>query len=162
MEIGELPSDLQQIFTLALTVLTILGVAWGSEIIMARCCLVIGPTLWAFCVFFIRASIGDLYVRLFPVRSFHIACYIVLFTNTLFVFTIVITSCLICRPLAYIWDASIGGVCGNQKTFDLFTAIFNLLLDLSVVTLPMPILWGLQMRTRKKVMLSLLFSMGIA
>lgn len=74
----------------------------------------------------------------------------------------VLTSCLICQPVAYRWNRTIDGICGDQKRLDLFIAVFNLILDVTVVVLPMPILWGLQMPTKKKVVLSGIFGMGIA
>ena len=43
----------------------------------------------------------------------------------------------------------------------MFVAVFNLLLDVTTVVLPMPILWGLQMAFGKKVALTLMFSMGV-
>ena len=64
--------------------------------------------------------------------------------------------------MAYRWDPTIrGGVCGNQKPFDMFIAVFNLLLDITTVVLPMPIVWRLQMALGKKVAVSGIFSMGI-
>ena len=52
------------------------------------------------------------------------------------------------------------GHCGDQKSLDLFISIFNLVLDITAVVLPMPILWGLKMAVAKKVMLSGMFGMG--
>ena len=44
---------------------------------------------------------------------------------------------------------------------DMSIAILNLLQDVVVVVLPMPVLWGLQMATTRKVALSCMFGMGI-
>ena len=152
-----------QITTLALVALVILGVALDPSIIMARCCYFIGPILWAFCIFFIRASVVHLYLCLFTLpQSFRIACYVVLVLNTFFVISIVTATITLCQPLERMWDPSIAGRCGNKKLFDLLTAIVNLCLDLAVVLLPMPILWGLQMALKRKVILTLIFGMGIA
>lgn len=46
-------------------------------------------------------------------------------------------------------------------SLDLYLGIFNLLLDVCVVVLPMPVLWGLQMAVSKKLMLSAMFGLGI-
>lgn len=43
----------------------------------------------------------------------------------------------------------------------LLKGIINLLLDITVVLLAMPVLWGLQMARAKKVMLSGILGMGI-
>ena len=55
----------------------------------------------------------------------------------------------------------VGGSCGDQKMLDIFIGIVNLLQDVVVVVLPMPILWGLQMARSKKVALSCIFGIGI-
>lgn len=54
------------------------------------------------------------------------------------------------------------GFCGHQKSLDLFIGIFNCILDVTAVVLPMPVLWGLKMAVGKKVMLSGMFGMGTA
>ena len=53
------------------------------------------------------------------------------------------------------------GHCGYQKSLDLFIGIFNLLLDVTVVVLPMPVLWGLKMALGQKIMLTGMFGMGV-
>ena len=52
------------------------------------------------------------------------------------------------------------GHCGHQKSLDLFIGIFNVILDVAVVVLPMPVLWGLKMAVGQKIMLSGMFGMG--
>ena len=67
---------------------------------------------------------------------------------------IIISSLAICHPYSYFWDKSQNGLCGHQEALYMTGAIFSLLLDVTVVVLPMPMLWGLQMATRKKVALT--------
>ena len=118
--------------------------------------------LWAVSIFLIRASVLVLYIRIFRTRSFRITCYVVHGVNFAFFVSTILASALICRPLSYSWDKSIpGGTCGDQKSLDLYIGIVNLLLDICVVVLPMPVLWGLQMAISKKLMLSGMFGLGI-
>ena len=42
----------------------------------------------------------------------------------------------------------------------MFIGIFNLLLDVCVVVIPMPILWGLKMNMSKKIALTGIFGLG--
>ena len=99
---------------------------------------------------------------MFRTRAFRAVCYVVLVTNVIFLTAIILTTCLICRPIAYRWDPNIaGGTCGEQKPFDMFVAVFNLLLDVTTVVLPMPILWRLKMALGKKVALTAIFGMGV-
>ena len=118
--------------------------------------------IWAAAVFLIRASILVLYIRIFRTKSFRITCYVVHGINFAFFISTILSTVLICRPFAYNWDKAIrGGRCGDQKSLDLYLGIFNLLLDVCVVVLPMPVLWGLQMAVSKKLMLSGMFGLGI-
>ena len=119
--------------------------------------------VWAAAVTTIRASIILLYMHIFSIRSFRIICYAVQAFNLAFLISTVVATCLICKPIAYNWDYTIpGGFCGNAKAYATYTAVVNLLLDFTVVMLPMRILWGLQMATRRKVAVSGMFSMGLA
>ena len=119
--------------------------------------------IWVASVTFVRASIVFLYIRLFPTRIFREICYFVLVVNLCFFMSTVLADCLICQPISYRWDRMTGGkgFCGNQKPLDLYIGIFNLILDVAAVALPMPVLWGLRMNVGKKVMLSGMFGMGI-
>lgn len=122
----------------------------------------LGQVLWATAVFFIRASILQLYIHLFhSTKSFRITCYVVHAINFGYFAGTVLGACLICRPLAYSWDPTIpGGSCGVQKHLDLFIGAFNLVMDVTLVALPMPVLWGLQLGMQKKLVLSAMFGMG--
>ncbi|MCJ1456493.1 hypothetical protein MMC28_006854 [Mycoblastus sanguinarius] len=79
-----------------------------------------------------------------------------------YVTTIILEALLICRPLPYFWDKSIKGTCGNQVITYLTAGIFNLLIDVIIIVLPMPMLWGLQLPRAKKIALTGLFGIGAA
>lgn len=73
----------------------------------------------------------------------------------------VLVAILICRPFAYNWDkVTISGSCGDVSAYYLSTGIVNLVIDVAIVALPLPMLWGLQMKTSKKVSLTAIFSLG--
>ena len=124
--------------------------------------LLVGQLLWVTSVTFIRASVLSLYIRIFRTASFRATCYIVQGFNLANYVAVVLAGCLICQPLAFLWDQSINGFCGNQKSLNLFVGVFNIVMDVTTVALPMPVLWGLQTRTRKKLIVAVMFSMGIA
>ena len=120
--------------------------------------------IWVASVTFIRASIISLYIHIFPIRVFRKVCFLVLVANVAFFVGTVLADCLICHPISYNWDHILGGMgsCGDRKPLDLFIGIFNLILDVTAVVLPMPVLWGLKMAIGKKIMLSGMFGMGTA
>ena len=110
----------------------------------------------------IRTAIIFLYIQIFPLPPFKIACYMTLGVNIAFGVSAVIADCLICRPITYRWAPSmVNGSCGDQKSFDLYVAVMNLLLDVELVILPMPIVWGLKMARCKKTALSGIFGIGV-
>lgn len=122
--------------------------------------LLVGQLLWIAAVTLIRASVIFLYIYIFCIKPFRMACYVVLTINLAYFTATVLACCLICRPFAFNWDQSLHGTCGDQKSLDLFIGVFNLLMDIVTVALPMPVLWGLQMPIGRKVAISGLFSLG--
>lgn len=55
----------------------------------------------------------------------------------------------------------VNGSCGDLKSLDMYVAVMNFLLDIGIVILPMPIVWGLKMARSKKVSLSGMFGIGV-
>lgn len=103
-----------------------------------------------------------LYIRIFAIRWFRTLCWAVLGFSVLAMISIILGTCLICRPIMYSFDKTIpNGHCGNLLSFENYTAILSVILDLIIVVLPMPMLWGLQLQRKKKIGLSIVFGMGI-
>lgn len=122
--------------------------------------LLVGQSLWAAAVFFVRASVLSLYIHIFRPKPFRILCYVVHGINFSYFAATVLGSCLVCRPISAGWDPQ-AGTCGDQKSLDLFIGTFNLIMDVTVVVLPLPIVWKLQMTRAKKIALSAIFGMGL-
>ena len=55
----------------------------------------------------------------------------------------------------------VDGSCGDQRSLDIYVAVINVLQDVMVLVLPMPILWGLQTTRNKKILLCCVFGIGI-
>ena len=121
----------------------------------------LSPVLWTSAVTTIRAAMILLYIEVFPIRSFSIPCYTILVINVAFGASAIIANCLICRPINYRWGLNSVGSCGDQKALDMDIAILNLLLDVVVVVLPLPVLWRLPLARGKKAALTFMFGIGI-
>lgn len=68
----------------------------------------------------------------------------------------------LCWPIAKNWDKTITGSCGNIiQAYEAF-GIINLTIDLAIVVLPMPLLWGLQLPVAKKIALTAIFGIGFS
>ena len=73
-----------------------------------------------------------------------------------------VVAILECKPIAYLWDKSIlGGTCINQDQFFRWNGVANLLIDFMILTLTMPIIWRLKLRTRQKLSLTVVFLLGL-
>ena len=119
------------------------------------------PLLWVTAVTLIRFSVILLYIRIFVTRSFRLTCYAVLILNTIFFIATSLSYILSSIPVGCQWSDTIEcSSAVNAKSIDLVVAVFNLLLDVIVVVLPMPVLWGLQMAVGKKATLSGIFGLG--
>ncbi|CAO2648599.1 Nn.00g078660.m01.CDS01 [Neocucurbitaria sp. VM-36] len=75
---------------------------------------------------------------------------------------ITVTLFLACRPLAAYWDTTVTGKCLVMVTFVYFTNISNLITDIWIFLMPVPMIWHLQLQTKKKMVLSLIFCIGLA
>lgn len=73
---------------------------------------------------------------------------------------ITVTLVLACRPLEAYWDLTVKGKCLKIVTFIYFTNISNLITDIWMFLMPVPLIWHLQLQTKKKLLLSFFFCIG--
>ena len=123
--------------------------------------LFVSQLFWAITVAIIRSSIILLYIRLFPTPSFRRTCYGILTLNGAFSIAAMLADCVICIPIACLWNQTACNSCSSQALLSILSATVSLLLDITVVLLPMPVLWGLQMPIKKKLVISGMFGLGI-
>lgn len=67
---------------------------------------------------------------------------------------------LLCRPFTYHWDKSIDGKYADKTQAFLSARIINLLIDICIVLMLMPLLWNLQTPVAKFFSISAIFSIG--
>ena len=110
-------------------------------------------------VTFPKLAILSLYLRLFLPGFYRIVTYMlfgILVANA-------IANCVVaglqCRPFAYNWDKTIpGGSClTHVDAWYLWASLPNIITDLVMLVLPMPVIWGLHMSKRNKIGLTLIF-----
>ena len=66
-----------------------------------------------------------------------------------------------CTPVNYLWDKTVsGGHCIDFGILVIVGGVVNTVTDVVMLILPMPVLWKLQMSTRKKWTVSAIFLMG--
>lgn len=111
----------------------------------------------------IKTSLILLYYRLFSVaRWFRWELAFAWILVVLYFIVNVLVAIFECKPLSYLWDKSIaGGTCINQDQFFRWNGVANLLIDFMILTLTMPIIWHLQLKSRQKLSLTVVFLLGL-
>ncbi|KAL9130303.1 MAG: hypothetical protein Q9217_001478 [Psora testacea] len=112
--------------------------------------------------FFTKASLLTLYFRLFsPNKYFRYAVYIatiVVICQFMSSFFAVIFQCV---PMAGFWNPDLKGVkCINLFLLSLVSGVLNLLTDVMILCLPLPMVWSLNSNKAQKVMLTGIFMLG--
>ncbi|KZL72587.1 short-chain dehydrogenase/reductase SDR, partial [Colletotrichum tofieldiae] len=120
-------------------------------------CLVLWPAKAAMCTFYVRLTEG-----LHNYRKRILGGFILIAVTWLAVFLSIIFSC---HPIHKNWqiDPDPGNLCqpAISKINILVTVVLNVITDLYLLSIPIPMLWGAQLPLRKKLGLIVLFSGGI-
>lgn len=66
-----------------------------------------------------------------------------------------------CSPMEKAWYGNTEGKCIDQLMFFTSTAIVNIILDFTLLALPLPMLWRVQRPLRQRIALVLIFCVGI-
>ena len=66
-----------------------------------------------------------------------------------------------CRPVAAFWDHSIQGAkCIDLPRFGIISGVLNLMTDVLILCLPIPMVWALQMTNAGKITVTGMFLLG--
>ena len=66
-----------------------------------------------------------------------------------------------CIPIERSWDSDVDGTCINLVAFSYFTNITNLVTDIWVFLLPLPIIFGLHVNRKRKLEIAGVFAIGL-
>jgi hypothetical protein len=110
----------------------------------------------------IRVSMTLFYRHFFhPVKTFMRVSAGAIALKVVIYLTIIIGYLVICRPMRYASFPEGPGHCGDIHTFQSYTSVSAIVLDVITVALPMPLVWGLATSTRRKWGLSVIFGLGV-
>lgn len=84
-----------------------------------------------------------------------------IFANTVFYGVAFFVAIFDCTPRRRIWDENTPGHCLNNKTLYIFSAAFNIVSDSIMLTVPIYLIWTLQMSIRRKIGVSAIFATGV-
>ena len=108
----------------------------------------------------IKSSVLLFYLRLSPFPTFRtwviaamVACII---EGVLFI----LMALFQCTPVRRVWNFEIPGHCIDTLGFFRAETVFNLVTNVVILLLPMPMVWHLQMALRRKLLLIGIFATG--
>ncbi|KAL9014999.1 MAG: hypothetical protein Q9173_000376 [Seirophora scorigena] len=117
---------------------------------------------WTFALMFCKFSLLTFYVRIFAIRTFRILAYMVAAIVSAWALSVFLETFLLCRPFAYNWDPTITDfTCGNRNAAYIAAGSLNIVTDIMVLCLPIPMVWNLQIPRRNKAILTAVFGMGL-
>ncbi|MCJ1311217.1 hypothetical protein MMC25_004888 [Agyrium rufum] len=85
-----------------------------------------------------------------------------LLSIALVIYYIIITFAKIfsCTPVQRLWVPTTPGTCLNNELIIYMDAIFAMVTDLAILVLPVPIIWSLQTKTSRKLIVTITFTVG--
>ncbi|KAL9118183.1 MAG: hypothetical protein Q9187_005275 [Circinaria calcarea] len=109
----------------------------------------------------VKISVLFLYGRLFPTRMLLLVAKIVGAVCIAWCLASVLVTIFQCNPVASAWNPPIGGQCVSYFAhFQLGVAISNMLTEIIILCIPLPIIWRLSLPARDKAILSGMFFLG--
>lgn len=118
--------------------------------------------LWVTANTLIKLSVLHFYVSIFITVAMARTALIVGLLSLGYWIAFVLSTALVYQPETCSWDRNIkDDACASSYKYYLASSILNTILDIVIVALPLPCLWGLQMKLSKKIALSVILSLGV-
>ncbi|KAF3766241.1 hypothetical protein M406DRAFT_290634 [Cryphonectria parasitica EP155] len=101
--------------------------------------------------------------RIFAVRYFRvrIVTWIIIGMQAAWLLQTVLIGFLICQPVQKNWDPTAAGSCGNRIAGYTSVSVVNVVVDVLMLVLPLPMVFNLQVKSGYKVGLFSIFGIGI-
>ncbi|KAI9852612.1 MAG: hypothetical protein M1838_000060 [Thelocarpon superellum] len=122
--------------------------------------LYIGQVLYCFTYSLIKISILLLYHRLFVLPWFRLCTKICLGFVICFIVGGTAASIFTCNPIDGFWKMYVPATCIDALAVYYATSSINLVTDLIILVLPMPVIWSLKVPRRQKYVLCAIFVLG--
>ncbi|KAI5925280.1 hypothetical protein F4810DRAFT_659796 [Camillea tinctor] len=99
--------------------------------------------------------------RIFAVRTFVMITWVVIFFQAAWVVMTVLIGLLVCRPIQKNWDPTVEGTCGNQIAAYTAVSVYNVIIDIVMCIMPLPMIYKLQLKAPYKLALFGIFGISI-
>ncbi|KAJ0124662.1 integral membrane protein [Diaporthe amygdali] len=117
--------------------------------------------LYALSMCTVKWSMLFMLKRIFSVKPFEIVTWVIISLQAGWLVMTVLIGFLICRPVQKNWDPTAEGTCGNQIAGYTAVSVVNVIVDVLMLLLPLPMVYKLQTRPGYKVGLFAIFSIGL-
>lgn len=105
-----------------------------------------------------KLAILGLYLRIFPQKPYRSACYVISGILVASLMANIITISVVCIPLKALWDPHIKGAhCISRNAYFTYATLSNIITDICMLILPLPVIWGMLISTRDKIGITLTF-----
>jgi len=121
-----------------------------------------GTILYATSLAFTKVSILFFYLRLAPHRWFRSLVRMLLTIVVAYATAYVTVSIFGCKPIAASWDLRLAdrAICLDPYTKYMALSVLNIVIELLVLILPIPVVLHLQMPAKQKVSVCMVFATG--
>ncbi|KAI4717159.1 hypothetical protein E4T48_06623 [Aureobasidium sp. EXF-10727] len=117
--------------------------------------------IYSVCMLLTKMSILMLYRRLFPIDNFRYLWWMCAFCTVGYGLGAMFSSLFACVPVRANWDMTIAPTrCINKQAFYIGNGVMNIVTDLMILCLPIPIVWRLTLELKQKIVLSFVFTLG--
>lgn len=108
----------------------------------------------------IKLSVLLFYRRIFSSPAFRIPVWVVGSLVTAWGTSFFFANLFQCTPISGIWELTAQRSCVNSKHLVNAYQGLNLMTDVMILTMPWPMIWGLQLQTRRKAQVGGIFLLG--
>ncbi|KAI1372738.1 hypothetical protein F4677DRAFT_449221 [Hypoxylon crocopeplum] len=110
----------------------------------------------------VKISVILMFMRIFFVNRYKLAAIVVMVFTIVWVFLTVLMELLLCRPMEMNWNSRTpGGTCGDQKAGLVAVGILDIINQLAILMLPLPVVLKVGMDMRYKIITACIFGIGI-
>ncbi|KAH8668777.1 hypothetical protein BX600DRAFT_538784 [Xylariales sp. PMI_506] len=121
----------------------------------------VSSTLYTPTTGFAKLSLLCFYSKLSPARWWIWCTRVSLFILAGYSIAITLAMLFACNPIKRSWDVTVTeGSCINRADLYIAIAALQILTDIGLIVMPIPMIYGLQMRVRQKIGLLLMFVIG--
>ncbi|ORY58510.1 uncharacterized protein BCR38DRAFT_73957 [Pseudomassariella vexata] len=125
----------------------------------------IGGVFYSVTLPLLKAAILLEWVHIFvPMRTrnaFWWICHAVVVVQLMLLVASVLALCFTCIPYEKIWDFTIPGKCLDKSKVEISSASIHLASDAIILCLPQRVIWGLNMPIKRRLGVSVIFSLGV-